>query len=127
MRQISLNNDIGFVRRFSYLFTKCKNTYTEMVKFLEQNLICLQKYDKLIEDEYLIFKERMTHIWTKLSEIDTNTDTFEVYHSLSEKRPAGLSKEKFVGTAIVGGVAVGSILGIAIRNSNHLNRMTIRK
>ena len=83
---------------------------------MEQNLICAEKYDELIEDEYKIFKDKMTIIWNKLSEIDMNADTFEVYHSFSEERPKGLSNEKFVGTAIVGGVAIGSILGIAIAN-----------
>ena len=116
LEDISFNNDVGFLRRFSFLFTQIENTYTEIVKFLEQNLICFESYDKLIEDEYKLFKTSMNQIWTKLSEINANTDTFEVYHSFSEKRPIGLIHEKFVGTAIVGGIAVGSILGVAIAN-----------
>ena len=35
LRDISFNNDIEFVRRFSFLFNKVEETYSVIVKFLE--------------------------------------------------------------------------------------------
>ena len=114
LRDVFANKDVGFLRRFGFLSVKIENTSVIIAKFLNQNVIFQYKE---IMNEYKIFKESMTKIWTQYSQIETNQHTFKVYHSFTNKRPHDeFETEGFVGAAIVGGIAGGSLLGITIAN-----------
>ena len=59
----------------------------------------------------------MGAIWDKISKVENNQQTVEIYYSFVNERPhhTNIESQSFVGT-VISAIIVGSLLGVAIAN-----------
>ena len=113
IKNIGLENDIGFLRRISFLILKTEKTYAEIYRFINQNLICPISVHKEIDVKYKNFKQKLDSVWSKIEQIKSNDATEVLAKYFSLERPDADQGEKFL-TPLIGGLALGSLLGAGL-------------
>ena len=113
LEEVGISNDVGFMRRLSYSLIKTETAYKEIIQFVDQNLICPQ-HNNTKKFELLV--KTFKNIWDNILKVKSAQELNDVAEIYYMKRPSTEPQtEKFAG-AVVGGLAVGSLIGVAIAN-----------
>ena len=63
-------NDLGFIRRISFIIHKVENTYVEIINYLENSLLCSNNTLIQLSDVFDELKTTLDPIWKNLTTID---------------------------------------------------------
>ena len=96
----------------SYSLIKIETTYTEIVTYWEQYLIYPQLNNT---KKFELLVKTLKNIWDNILEVRSVYELNNVAESYFMERPSEPQTEKFAG-AVVGGLAVGSLIGVTIAN-----------